>query len=173
MALDKKYFARQNGLSDHESLPDYVARLPKARSPAESHFLSHVLYEHARNFVGRFPWFARRSCRYEFKEATAAWIETNVQCEYDRSMWDHQYELPATHPAGRLPALMKQAKTWPTVPVIFEITDAVLHRQEYCLPLFPHHLIEGTRRMNFFRLMLADGTVSSESRHVLLKLTPG
>jgi hypothetical protein len=171
MALSRKYFAKQNGISDSDSLEEYLAKVPVVKSPAESHFLHHVLFPHARDFDRRFPWFDLNSWRSEFRVLSASWIVSNIRSEYDSFEWSHQYDLPADGSADWLPARMKEAKTWPFVPVIFEIRDSLLLQQETDLPLFPYHLIEGNRRMNFLRLILADGTISPDSFHTIVVLT--
>jgi hypothetical protein len=169
MPLDEKYCAHYESLSDYECLEKYLSRLPAPRSNAETHFLSHVLFDHYSDFVARFPWFDDLvSWHYEFREVTAAWIQENVRCEYGLSQWDHLYDK---FPPDPLACLMREARTWPEEPVLFQIDDPALIQREIKLPLSSYHIVEGTHRIEYLRRMKADGIISPQSRHRLLVLS--
>jgi hypothetical protein len=170
MPLSQDYSARNESILDRESLHDYLSRLPAAQSASERHFLSHVLFEHYDNFISRFPWFERESFCYQFREVTAEWVEANVRCEYDLSQWNHLYDQPSNDPR-RLPFAMKLKKTWPIEPVAFELESPEPNQPQAGVRLFPHHLIEGTHRINYLNRMMADGLISPRSHHRILVLT--
>lgn len=106
-------------MSNNESWETYSARLRPFSTPAEEHFIKHVLFDHYDDFILRFPWFQLESFTYAFSEFTANWIDSNVLYDDNEPLdwWYFQVDSKRSFP---LLEYMCANHTWPVEPVIFD-----------------------------------------------------
>jgi len=164
--LSNKYKRYFYSFSDNESLEEYFKRLSLTENEEIRYFIQHILFDHFSNFTGRFPLFAIESHNYTFEYWKASRIHKTIKYDFGKEI-DFWYEHVQTNPDPRLTLLkyMLDEKTWPTPIVIFDSYEEVQKLGDRVTSV---HLIEGTHRVSYLKIMFLKALIGKDSKHKIL-----